>query len=256
MKKIYLHILTFSIFINLTLAENVPNEIDPISWIIGHKDKWNQAITLKKPVDFTIQNNGIIIGSFKKNIGTEAKVINISSSKVLVSFNGYTASVPIEDTNLYEISKSLMDIETNTSIVLSQKTPQEAGGNQKYKVIGESVDEIFKKYGEVKNSANDREIIGSQTVVFLKNDIVIELMFYKDNLINALFSNKADRPLSTEQIKKILLENSGYKGFTQLKNDTWVMNDLPWFATITNEGSLRMVSKRLMELEKIRPSNK
>jgi len=184
MKRIYLHILTFSIFINLTLAENVPNEIDPISWIIGHKDKWNQSIILKKPLDFPIQNNGKIIGSLKKNTGTEVKIESITNAKVIVLFNGYTASVPIEDTNLIEIAKSMMEkskLDNAETVTITNNTTEQLDPSGRMGLSKESIEAL---YGEgVKSEYTENSytynVNGREIEAVYENKKLVSLAFTK-----------------------------------------------------------------------------
>jgi len=86
-----------------------PTPQDPIAWFIGHPKGYLHEVKTKQPVEFPAVYEGKIIGSIKKPSGTSVQIVEVHPTNITVSFNGGSAVIPIESTDLLEVASSEME---------------------------------------------------------------------------------------------------------------------------------------------------
>ena len=74
--------------------------IDPLSWIVAHKDYWPKEVILLEPTEFPLIYNGEIAGSAKVPAGSIVKVVAIESEFLTASYTGGTQRIAVTATDL------------------------------------------------------------------------------------------------------------------------------------------------------------
>jgi hypothetical protein len=86
-----------------------PTPHDPIAWFIDHREGHLQEVKIKQQVEFPAVYEGKVIGSIKKPPGTSVKIVKVHPTNITVSFNGGSADIPIDTTDLLEVATSEME---------------------------------------------------------------------------------------------------------------------------------------------------
>ena len=82
-----------------------PTPIDPIAWLLEHKECAPKELQLLRPSTLSISENGKVIGSVTVPAGTKAQIVGFTSQIVEVRV-GYTGGqVSIDATNLRALAK-------------------------------------------------------------------------------------------------------------------------------------------------------
>jgi hypothetical protein len=82
-----------------------PTPIDPLTWLIEHKDRAPKEITLLRPATLSISANGKVIGSIVVPSGAKAQLGGFTSQTAAVRVGNAIGQVPIDATNLSELAK-------------------------------------------------------------------------------------------------------------------------------------------------------
>ena len=77
-----------------------PTPVDPLSWIIEHKDYWPKEVTLLESTEFPVVFNGKVAGSAKIPAGNKVGVMSIEPEFLVASYGGGTQRVPVKSTDL------------------------------------------------------------------------------------------------------------------------------------------------------------
>ena len=73
---------------------------DPVAWLVEHKDRWPNEVTLRETTEFPAVSDGKVVGSLKVPAGSAVKVIEITDHDIAVDFMGGRSRVAITSTDL------------------------------------------------------------------------------------------------------------------------------------------------------------
>jgi hypothetical protein len=89
--------------------EATPTPVDPVGWLLEHKDRAPKELTLLRPVELPIATNGKVTGSVAIPAGAKAQLASFTAQTVDVRVVNATGQLPIEATNLRELAREEMD---------------------------------------------------------------------------------------------------------------------------------------------------
>ncbi len=90
------------------VAEATPTHVDPLSWILEHKNYWPKEVTLLEATKFPVVFNGKVAGSAVVPAGSKLGVISIESGFVTASFSGGSERLAMAVTDLHERAAAAM----------------------------------------------------------------------------------------------------------------------------------------------------
>ncbi len=98
---------------NIETAPVPPPPPDPLTWILDHKDRSPQEITLRSDTKFPIIYNGQVAGSGNVPAGSEVKLVRIDlknqqATVACESYGNGTVTLPIQSTDLVDRAKAAM----------------------------------------------------------------------------------------------------------------------------------------------------
>jgi len=83
-----------------------PTPVDPLAWLIEHKERAPKEITLLRPATLSISVNGKVIGSIVVPSGAKAQLGGFTTQTAAVRVGNATGQVPTDATNLAELAKA------------------------------------------------------------------------------------------------------------------------------------------------------
>jgi len=86
-----------------------PAPVDPIAWLISHKNRWPHEVVLLETTEFPAMLGGKTIGSVEVPLSSKVSVTDITAESVFVQFHGAARSLPHKATNLGELAKAAME---------------------------------------------------------------------------------------------------------------------------------------------------
>lgn len=95
---------------------------DPLAWLLQHKERWPEEVTLLEAAQFPAVINRKVFGSAKVGVGTEVRVVEVTAADVAVVYNGGGTRIPIKATNLLELAS----VEMNSPAPALMPTPATA----------------------------------------------------------------------------------------------------------------------------------
>lgn len=82
---------------------------DPVTWLIGHPERWPKQVTLVERQDFPAMLNGKLVGAISVPAGSVVTVVKIEPEAMTVVFRGGEKRISYKATNLAEIAKAEME---------------------------------------------------------------------------------------------------------------------------------------------------
>ena len=82
--------------------------VDPIAWLVAHKNLWPATVTLSQPHEFAIVVGGQINGTTTLPSGTKVQLVQAGLNFALVRYGDDTKRVPIDDTDLRKFAEAGM----------------------------------------------------------------------------------------------------------------------------------------------------
>lgn len=89
------------------------NEIDPVTWVIEHKEARPAEVHLTKSTSIPLVAAGKTIGQITKPAGSSLHVDDLSSTEVKSLLNGVCISIPISNTDLAQEAKMIVSTSRN-----------------------------------------------------------------------------------------------------------------------------------------------
>jgi len=90
-------------------STNKNNLIDPIDWIVAHKEDRPDQVILIKKTEIPIFMDGKRIGSAIKPIGSFFHLDDLNKNEIVSLINGVSISIPIENTNLLDLAQKAFE---------------------------------------------------------------------------------------------------------------------------------------------------
>jgi hypothetical protein len=89
--------------------EATPAPVDPLGWLLAHKDRAPKELRLRKPTTLSIQANGKDVGSVAIPAGARAQLADFTARTADVRVVNAGGRVPIEATNLRALAQAEME---------------------------------------------------------------------------------------------------------------------------------------------------
>src|SRR5439155_14768902 len=102
-----------------------PTPVDPLAWLLEHKEQVPKEVTLQRPAPLSMSLNGKVIGSVTVPAGTKAQVVGFTSDVVGVRVEKATGQVPIDATNLRALAKAEQEKSESAPGAVTLPSPQE-----------------------------------------------------------------------------------------------------------------------------------
>ena len=83
-----------------------PKLIDPLAWVVEHKEQAPKEITLLRPATLSVSIDGRVIGSVTVPLGAKVQVRGFTAEMADVRVGNATGQVPIAATNLRALAKA------------------------------------------------------------------------------------------------------------------------------------------------------
>ncbi len=87
-------------------ATPTPTPVDPLAWLLEHKERAPKEVTLQRPAALSVSLDGKMVGSVTFPARARAQVVGFTSEAVGVRVGNATGQVPIEATNLRVLAKA------------------------------------------------------------------------------------------------------------------------------------------------------
>jgi hypothetical protein len=84
---------------------------DPLAWLLGHKERWPEEVTLVKAADFPAVIQGKVFGTVKAPAGTEVQLVDVTQEAASVVYMGGGARVSLDAMNLRDLALVEMNLQ-------------------------------------------------------------------------------------------------------------------------------------------------
>ncbi|MGB8353267.1 MAG: alginate lyase family protein [Chthoniobacteraceae bacterium] len=101
-----------------------PAPVDPLGWLLDHKERAPKELELLRPATLSISANGKVIGSVMLPSGAKAQITGFTSRMVDVRVGIAGGELPIDTTNLRALAKAEQEKAVNTPAVFTPPTQQ------------------------------------------------------------------------------------------------------------------------------------
>ena len=90
-------------------ATPTPTPVDPLAWLLEHKELAPKEVALLRPETLSISINGKVVGSLAAPTGAKAQLVGFTAETVDVRVGNAAGQVPIDATNLRPLAKVEME---------------------------------------------------------------------------------------------------------------------------------------------------
>jgi hypothetical protein len=87
-------------------ATPTPTPVDPLAWLLEHKERAPKEVTLQRPATLSVSLDGKVIGSVTVPAGTKAQLAGFTAEAVGVRVGNAAGQVPIDATNLRALAEA------------------------------------------------------------------------------------------------------------------------------------------------------
>jgi len=87
-------------------ATPAPTPVDPLAWLLEHKERAPKEVVLERPAALSASANGKVIGSVTVPAGSKVQVVGFTAATVDVRVGNAVGQVPLDATNLRALAKA------------------------------------------------------------------------------------------------------------------------------------------------------
>jgi hypothetical protein len=97
--------------------EATPTPMDPLAWLLEHKEYAPKEVVLQRPATLTTSLNGKVIGSVTVAVGAKALLVGFTAETAAVRVGNASGQVPLDATNLRALAKAAQEKTEHASVI-------------------------------------------------------------------------------------------------------------------------------------------